>query len=76
MQVYHEAGKVVWYSHLFKNFPQYFVIHTVKGFGLVTETEVYAFLFSPEFPLIFLWSNECITRNKVSGGDGIPTELS
>ena len=33
-------GKVVWYSHLFKNFPQCVVIHTVKGFNLVNETEV------------------------------------
>ena len=34
-----ETGKVVWYSHLFKNFPQ-LVIHTVKGFSIVTEAEV------------------------------------
>ena len=32
IQVSTEAGKVVWYSHLFKNFPQFVVIHTVKGF--------------------------------------------
>ena len=32
-QISQEAGKVVWYSHLFKNFPQFVVIHTVKGFG-------------------------------------------
>ena len=35
-----EAAKVVWYSHLFKNFPQFVVIHTVKGFSVVNETEV------------------------------------
>ena len=35
-----EAGKVVWYSHLFKNFPQFVVIHTVKGFSIVNEAEV------------------------------------
>jgi len=35
-----EAGKVVGYSHLFKNFPQFVVIHTVKGFGMVNKTEV------------------------------------
>ena len=39
-QVSQEAGKVVWCSHLFKNFPQFVVIHTVKGFGIVTEAEV------------------------------------
>ena len=39
-----EAGKVVWYSHLFKNFPQFVVIHTVKGFGIVSKAEVDVFL--------------------------------
>ena len=31
---------MVWYSHLFKNFPQFIVIHTVKGFGLVNKAEI------------------------------------
>ena len=44
IQVSQEAGKVVWYSHLFKNFPQFVVIHTVKGFSLVNEAEVDVFL--------------------------------
>ena len=35
---------VVWYSHLFKNFPQFVVIHTVKGFGIVSKAEVDVFL--------------------------------
>ena len=35
---------VVWYSHLFKNFPQIVVIHTIKGFGIVNKAEVNAFL--------------------------------
>ena len=35
---------MVWYSHLFKNFPQCVVIHTVKGFGIVNKAEVDAFL--------------------------------
>ena len=35
---------MVWYSHLFKNFPQFVVIHTVKGFGIVTKAEVDIFL--------------------------------
>ena len=34
---------MVWYSHLFKNFPLFVVIHTVKGFGVVNEAEVYVF---------------------------------
>ena len=43
-QVSQETGEVVWYSHLFKNFPQFVVIHTVKGFGTVSEAEVGVFL--------------------------------
>ena len=38
------AGKVVWYSHLFQNFPQFIVTHTVKGFGIVNEAEIDVFL--------------------------------
>ena len=39
-----EAGHLVWYAHLFKNFPQFVVIHTVKGFGIVNKAEVDVFL--------------------------------
>ena len=35
---------MVWYSHLFQNFPEFIVIHTVKDFGIVNETEVDVFL--------------------------------
>ena len=35
---------MVWYSHLLKNFPQFIVIHTVKGFGVVNKAEVDVFL--------------------------------
>ena len=35
---------MVWYSHLFKNFPQFVVIHTVKDFGIVNKAEVDVFL--------------------------------
>ena len=44
IQVSQEAGKVVWYSHLFQNFPQIIVIHTVKGFGIVNKAEIDVFL--------------------------------
>ena len=44
MQVSQEAGKVVWYSHLLKDFPQFVVIHTVKGFGIINKAEVDVFL--------------------------------
>ena len=35
---------MVWYSHLFQNFPQFIVIHTVKGFGVVSKAEIDVFL--------------------------------
>ena len=35
---------MIWYSHLFQNFPQFVVIHTVKGFGIVNKAEVDVFL--------------------------------
>ena len=44
IQISQEAGKVVWYSHLLKNVPQFVVIHTVKGVGLVSKAEVDDFL--------------------------------
>ena len=40
---------MIWYSHLFKSFPQFVVIHTVKGFCLVTEAEVDVFVEAPCF---------------------------
>ena len=39
-----EAGQVLWYSHLFQNFPEFIVIHTVKGFGIVNKAEIDVFL--------------------------------
>ena len=44
IQVSQEANQVVWYAHLLKNFPQFLVIHTVKGFGLVNKAETDVFL--------------------------------
>ena len=40
IQISQEADQVVWYSHLLKNFPQFLVIHTVKGFGIINKTEI------------------------------------
>ena len=50
IQISQEAGKVVSYSHLFQNFPQFVVIHTVKDFGIVNKAEVDVFL---EFSCFF-----------------------
>ena len=44
IQISQEAGEVVWYSHLFQKFPQFVVIHTVKGFGVVNKAELDVFL--------------------------------
>ena len=53
---------MVWYSHLFKNFPQFVVIHTVKGFGIVNKAEVDVFL---EFSCFFNDSTDA--GNLISG---------
>ena len=50
IQVFQEAGKVVWYFYLLKNFPQFVVFRTVKGFSILEEAEVDVFL---EFPCFF-----------------------
>ena len=53
MQISQEASKVVWYSHLFQNFPQFVVIHTVKDFGVVNKAEIDVFLKLSCFVLFF-----------------------
>ena len=50
IQISQETGQVVWYSHLLKNFPQFVVIHTVKGFDVVNKAEIDVFL---EFSCFF-----------------------
>ena len=49
IQVSQEASKVVWYFHFFKNIPQFVVIHTVKGFSMLSEAEVGMILGFPCF---------------------------
>ena len=44
IQISQEASQVVWYSHLFQNCPQFTVIHTVKGFGVVSKAKIDVFL--------------------------------
>ena len=44
IQVSQEAGQVVWYFYLFQSFPQFIVIHTLKGFGIVNKAEIDVFL--------------------------------
>ena len=59
IQVSQEAGNVAWYSHLFKNFSQFVVIHRVKGFRVVNKAEVVFFLipfFSMIQQMFAIWS--------------------
>ena len=44
IQISQEASQVICYSHLFKNFPQFVVSHTVKGFGILNKAEIDVFL--------------------------------
>ena len=60
-------GKVVWYSHLLKNFPQFVVIHTIKGFGIVNKAEVDVFL---EFTCFFYDPKD--VGNLISGSSAFP----
>ena len=60
IQISQEAGKVVWHSHLLKNFPQFVVIHTVKGFGIVNKAEIDVFL-------EFLFHDPTDVGNLISG---------
>ena len=62
IQVSQEANKVDWYSHLLKNFPQFVVIHTVKGFGIVKKAEIDVFL---KFLVLFYDSTN--VDNLISG---------
>ena len=62
IRISQEAGHVVWYTHLFQNFPQFVVIQTVKGFGIVNKAEIDVFL---EFPCFF--DNLADVGNLVSG---------
>jgi len=56
---------VVWYSHLIKNFPQFIVIHTVKGFGIVNKAEIDVFL-----KLSCFFEDLTCVGNLISGSSG------
>ena len=58
---------MVWYSHLFQNFPQFVVIHTVKGFGIVSKAEIDVFL---EFSSFFY--DPADVGNSNSGSSAFP----
>ena len=62
IQISQEAGQVVLYSHLFQNFPQFIVIHTVKGFGIVNKAEIGVFM-----ELSCFFDDPADVRNLISG---------
>ena len=66
IQIPQEVGKVVWYSHLLKNFPQFVVIHTVGGFSIVNEAEVNVF---QEFSCFFYDPTD--VGNLISGSSAL-----
>ena len=66
-----EAGQVIWYSHLFQNFPQFVVIHTVKGFSVVNKAEVYVFL---ELSYFFVGPTD--VGNLISGSSAFDSSVS
>ena len=65
IQISQEGGQVVWCSHLLKNFPQFVVIHTVKGFGVVSKGEVDVFL-----QLSYFLDDPMDVDNLISGSSG------
>ena len=67
VQTSQEAGQVVWYSHLFQNFPQFIVIHTVKGFGIVNKAEINVFL-----ELFCFFDNPVDVSSVISGSSAFP----
>ena len=67
IQVSQEAGKEFWHSHPLKNFAQFVVIHTVKGFGVVNEAELDVFL---EFSCFF--DDPADVGNLISGSQNFP----
>ena len=72
IQVSQEVGQVVWYSHLFQNFPQFTVIHTVEGFGIVNKAEIDVFLELPCFfedeKKVVTKSTQCLEQSHVNSG--------
>ena len=69
-QVSQEVGQVVWYSHLFQNFPQFVMTHTVKGFGIVNKAEINVFL---EFSCFF---NDPVDVGSLISGSSAFSETS
>ena len=66
IQVSQEAGQVVWCSHLFQNVPQFIVIHTVRGFGIVNRAEIDVFV-----ELSYFFNDLVDVGNLISGSSAL-----
>ena len=65
IQISQVAGKAIWYSHLFKNYTQFVVNYTVKGFSVVNEADVFL-----EFSCFFY--DPMVVGNSISGSSAFP----
>ena len=70
IQISQEAGQVVWYSHLFQNFPMFIVMHPVKGFGIVNKAEIDVFL-----ELVCFFDDPADVGNLISGSSAFKVVL-
>jgi len=70
IQISQDSSQVVWYSHLLKNFPQFIVIHTVKGFGIVNKAETDVFLEGSCF-----FNDTANAGNLISGSSAFPKSV-
>ena len=68
IQVSQEVGQVVWYCHLFHNFPQFIVIHTVEGFGVVNRCMLFVYFY-------FIFSAPFVGSQFPEQGAPVPTAL-
>ena len=71
IQISQEAGQVVWYSHLFQNFPQFIMIHTVKGFGIVNKAEIDVFFLE----LSCFFDDPADVGNLISGSSALSNSM-
>ena len=70
IQVSQKAGQVVWYSHLFQNFPQFIVIYTVEGFWIVNKEEIDVFL-----KLSYFFDDPADVSNLISVSSAFPKSI-
>ena len=75
MQISQEAVRVVWYSHLLKNFPHFVVIHTIKDFGVFNKAEVDVFLELSCFSYVPVDIGNLMSGSSVFSNSSEPLEI-